>query len=137
MKQILLFLVVALYSSFSFASSCHITEESRNGWSKKHGDKVKVTVDEYESEYFVSAIFPTHIANKKLHRAFFLKAKNLNKPELLIPAETRFDNNKVFIWFSIHPSLAIDTYVSASYGEDCGVEIVYKVEYNNSLKQDK
>jgi hypothetical protein len=137
MKQFLLFLIVVLYSSFSFANSCNITDENRKGWSEKYSDKVKITVDEYESEFFVSVIFPTHIDSERLQRAFFLKGNNWGKPELQIPAETRFDNNKVFVWFSIHPSLAIDTYVSASYGESCGVEIVYKVEYNKLFKQDK
>ncbi|KPZ71181.1 hypothetical protein AN944_01923 [Shewanella sp. P1-14-1] len=97
---------------------------------------MKITVDEYESELFVSAIFPSQIDNAKLQSSFFLKGKDWSKPELLIPIETRLDNNKVFVWYSIHPSLAIDGFVSASYGEECGIEIIYQVEYNKAIKSD-
>jgi len=103
-------------------------------WSDTYKSLINITVDEYGVDFFVTVSFPSSVENKKFHGALLLKGKNWDKPELLIPLETTKENGKVFISYSINSSLIADTYVTGSFGEECGIEVIYPIEYNKAIK---
>ena len=136
LRKFVLFLIFTFYSAFSYSSSCYVSNDDLKKWSGKYKDLINITVDEYGSDFFVTVSFPIEVDDKNFHGALLLKGKNWDKPEFLIPLATTNQGDKVFVSYSINSSLIADSYVTGSYGAECGIEVIYPIEYNKAIKSD-
>ena len=136
LRRFSLLLFFALYSASSYSSSCYVSKDDLKKWSDKYQDLINITVDAYGSDFFVTVSFPTKVGGKKFHGALLLKGNNWDKPELLIPLATTKEDNKVFVSYSISSALSSNSYVTGSYGAECGIEVIYPIEYNKAIKSD-
>lgn len=133
LRKFALFLFFVLFSASSYSSSCYVSKDDLKKWSYKYQNLINITVDEYGSDFFVTVSFPPKVDGKKFHGALLLKGNNWDKPELLIPLATTRENDKVFISYSISSALIADSYVTGSYGAECGIEVIYPIEYNKKI----
>ena len=133
---------VGLMRAFeSHASTCIITKEMMDEWSYEYKDRVRIEISKHNKEYFVEAFFPPEIEGQILRSVWLFKGTPAYDAtrmdyDFSMGLEVReLEDGSMYSAYELKAKFAKDNYISASYGESCGIGIQYRIDFGKSVEK--
>jgi hypothetical protein len=128
-KKVRLFCLLFLFSFDAFATSCSVTDEMQGYWNKSYASSIKVSIRKVDETNDVLVSFPEKIEGLNLSFVF-LQLGDDDNPEFVSQLGTHIEDGLPGVYFTIKDSIAVDGYIVANYGADCGIQIYREVVFS-------
>lgn len=124
----LTFLLLLLVNFGCLASSCIVTDELREQFNSKHGEKVTIDTTLRDSNYSVTIKLPESIEDQSAY-SVWLVADSLVEPTFIFPLDLYEEDNRTMAWYEIDAGLVRKHFVVVSLNDYCAPSLFKEVFY--------
>ncbi|MBD3586082.1 hypothetical protein HHX48_10060 [Salinimonas sp. HHU 13199] len=124
----LTFLLLLLVNFGCLASSCIVTDELREQFNSKHGEKVTIDTTLRDSNYSVTIKLPESIEGQSSY-SVWLVSDSLVEPTFIFPLDLYEEDNLTVAWYEIDAGLVRKHFVIVSLNDYCAPSLFKEVFY--------
>ncbi|APD86460.1 hypothetical protein BM527_10385 [Alteromonas sp. Mex14] len=124
----LTFLLLLLVNFGCLASSCIVTDEMRDQFNSKHGEKLTIDTALRDSNFSVTIKLPENIEGQSSYSVWLI-SDSLEEPTFIFPLDLYEEDNQTMAWYEIDAGLVRKHFVVVSLNDYCVPSLFKEVFY--------